>query len=179
MCLITKVFWFSTQSVSLSILCSLDIYNLEVVYHQYLYPTYLSVIQFLSSNEINEILIVCKDLDLMFRSLQVHSLFSEGVYNYQQFFIIDFVVKFYWRQFPRVVYCQLLFPLLVGLAKHCSNSIVRGICFHSNFLIQVEGSQDRYRGEDLLQFVKSFLYFLRLIPQLVFIYKYYKGYYYP
>ena len=86
-------------------------------------------------------LVICNNLDLVYRSLKIGTPFLESRKDCEEFFIMDFVVKLSGLHGSGEEGDRMDFiGIGVELREDCSNSIVRCIGFYDGFVLRLEMS---------------------------------------
>ena len=89
------------QSICSRICLTLAIVDLEMVLRELLGPANLSGVQALCIHETTEVIVVCKDENLMLATFQVVIPRLEGFNNSQKLTVVGLLLCFCWNHFPQ------------------------------------------------------------------------------
>ena len=65
-------------------------------------PSYLASVKDFGRGKVGQVLVIRKDRHTQRGALEIAPLFGEAIYNYQELFVVDFVVYLGGLKFPRV-----------------------------------------------------------------------------
>ena len=136
--------------------------DLEGIEGQYLSLSNLSSVQLLSTSLVQQVFVIYIDLDEVFRSFQIHSLFAQSFYYRKKFLIVDIVVQLGSCYFASVIGHDSYLIVVPLLGKAYADGVVRDVSLEDGFVFWVEDRENWYNSKPTYQLLKGLFAFLFL-----------------
>ena len=127
----------------------------KIKLREILRPLHLPLDKYLSSGKILEVFMVCDNIDRIGQTFWVVSPNFKEFKNSKQFLIIYVIVQLHHGKSARVKGNWMDFIFFINNRKNYSESIVQSISFYNELSIGNSMSENRNRGEYLLERVES------------------------
>ena len=146
-----------------------DMDDFEIKIGEVKQPSRLATIEVLCLTEVCQILVVSKDLDGEWGSMEVVSPRLQGTDDCEELSVVDVVIAFSWDERLREVRARVPVAIRISLEEDGARGVLGDVGGNGEGLDEVGEVEDGARQEELLQLVEGLLTIGGPIPAIVFL----------